>query len=297
MHALRPLLFSSGLLALLIAVLTGCAAPSSGDMESGDGQYLVRVSPAGRAGDTLGHPASIDTVYLERMLGALRYQEIGLLGRAASRPVFDQDEIIRLAPALSRALAQAAAAQRVDFMSLAGSSASFGNARKTEGTVFVDENGGLNIALSAVRQVMTVDDDFTRFREISLGDPLTVERAMVHLAWEQDTFIPRRQHDGSRYPMWVTTGLDQPDEPVSSLEDAPQPMQHERPAAVSRPAAPPPTDSTARQREVPIEEETSSTSPEAIRERLEFLRSLFEEELISAEDYERERARALRRLD
>lgn len=297
MNALIRSAFGAGLVAALIITLAGCASPSTKHLASGDGQYLVQISPASNAGTRLSHPATLETSALASKLRALHFEEPGLLGSASSRPVFDQEEISRLAPALSQALAQARADQRVDFLSFPGSGSNLGNARKTEGTLFIDPQGQLNIALSAVRQVMTVDDDFTRFREISMGDPLAVDRAMVNLVWERDAFSARRQNDGSPYPLWVVAANGQTAHEITEAQVDLQATREAAPPPARR--AEPPTRESAPDRPgtVAADEVAPSSTPEAVRERLEFLRALHEDGLISAEEYERERARALSRLE
>ncbi len=260
-----------GLLAALIMTLAACTLPSAKERASGDGQHLVRISPAGLAGTRLNHPATLETGKIASALRALRYEEPGLLGRASSRPVFDQDEISRLAPTLSQALAQARPDQRVDFLSLPGSGSNLGNARKTEGTMFVDPQGRLNIAMSAVRQVMTVDDDFTRFRELSMGDPLSVDRAMVNLAWERDTFAARRQLDGSPYPLWVVVANGRSTQPVAvALDDPPALRGETQPVDAGQAVPTAPAAASEQSDPVAAGDALPSSRPENVRERLEF---------------------------
>ncbi len=288
-----PFLLRSCLLALIAANLVACAAPNPRPTDLGGEQYLIRLAPSGAAGNQLQHPAVLDPTQLSQILGSLRFEEQGLLSRSEPQPVFDQAEIDRLAPGLSQALANAAANQRIDFVSHGRTATSFGNAMKTEGALFVAADGTLNIAFSGIRQIMTVDDDFTRFREVSLGDPFSMERSMVTLASDQPGISAKRHRDGSTYPMWVSIAL-QAERSAASQVAADPAARDQSHSGVQAPAYPAP-------RPVDIEVETSataaSTSPESVRNRLEFLKELHEDGLISDQEYQRERERALQRLD
>lgn len=286
MLAIRPMMIAvSGLL-----LVTACGTmPGNEAVFRGDNTQ-VSIAPAGQAGGNLKHPASIEPGQLHRILSSLEYEEQGRLSRSARTSVFDAEELDELTPQLASALADAAANQRVEFVSLGHGGLVGSGSRKTEGTLFIGSDGQLNIAFSGIQHLMTVHDDFTRFRETSLGDPLGMTRSLKRLATDPDFLDAKRQSGGDRYPMWV----------IARIDAAPTTRRVE-PA----PATPPPTptapqtrrDDTRATDPGPVEPDTGSLAPEEIRQRLAFIKSLHEDGLISDEDYERERQLILRRLD
>ncbi|TVQ35424.1 MAG: hypothetical protein EA370_09310 [Wenzhouxiangella sp.] len=245
------------------------------------------------------HPFGMEEVRIAELLGSLRFEEAGLLSRAGQQPVFEREEIERLAPALTQALSIANPDQRVDFVSHGRTGTSFGNARKTEGTLFVDRDARLNIAFSGIRQIMTVDDDFTQFQDTSLGDPLNLDRAMIRLlaggAVERKT-----KPDGAPFPLWIIVALNgdqhQEAKPQGRIEAKPDPEPMPTRLDPTNLTVDSAGDATI-ERETLIESHADETKGQAIRDRLEFLKSLHDDGLISDDEYRRERERALRLLD
>ncbi len=283
-------------LVLIVLGLLGCGAlPQPMDRSSSD-HHIVQIGPSGQAGSALSHPYRIEADRLAAHLAALRYEETGRLLSAGRLPVFDADEVAALAPRLAESLAVARPDQRVDFVSFGGSGGGIGigNSRKTEGTLFVDAQGQLNIAFAGIRQLMTVDDDYTRFRDFSLGDPLTADRSLVRLATDSSSFSVRRQRDGSAWPMWVSL---RPDAPMPVAERGSSTAAPS--ASVSAPPPPLATGSTAPPADpqaAPLIPQDLPATQAAIRERLAFLKGLYDDGLISEADYQRERERVLRQL-
>jgi hypothetical protein len=276
----------------LVLLLVACgSAPKPVAVDRGD---LAQVSlvAGGQAGERLAHPARVDEARLRTILAGLNFEERSALSRPRPNPVFDPREIDELAPRLATALATARPDQRVAFVSLVPGASATSGTRKTEGTLFVAADGRLNLAFAGIHHLMTVDDDFTRFREISLGDPLRATRSLIRLSPAQGLVEPVRQDGGDPYPMWVSANLASISARTpapAAAEPAPARPSETRPSQAAEPA---PT-----RQPPPAEPETGSLAPDQVRERLEFLKSLHEEGLISDQEYEQERQRILRRLD
>jgi hypothetical protein len=270
------------LAATIILSMVGCAMPSrSVDQSSGD-HHIIRLAPSGQAGTSLAHPYRVEAETMATLLAALRYTEGGRLQSGGRQPVFSAEEIDALAPRLSETLANARPDQRVDFVSFGHIGMGIGNMRKTEGSVFADSQGQLNIAFAGIRHLMTVDDDFTRFRDFSLGDPLAVDRSTVRLDMNDSAFSRKQRDDGSPWPMWVKGSPDRT-VPIAKHREA-GPARSDPPPRPAAPVAHPesPTDLPATQ--------------QAVRDQLAFLKELYDEGLITEEDYRRERERVLHQL-
>lgn len=272
-----------------LLILVGCAATETATRIDGADDRIVRLAPAGLAGSRLSHPATIEASVLAEQLSSLHFEEQGRLLRASRQAVFDREEADELAAMLARGLSQAGREQRIDFVSHGRSGATLGNARKTEGTVFVDGNGELNIAFAGVRHMMTVDDDFTRFRDFSLGDPLATDRSLVRVGSDRPGISPRLQADGSAYPMWVTVSLISP-EPANAAPTRSAPAAPTAPPGAAAESPPTPSRSDVEPQPPAVDSTT------AVRERLEFLKRLYDDGLITESEYRTERERALRRL-
>ncbi|MFW6081109.1 MAG: hypothetical protein ACOC7W_04270, partial [Desulfosalsimonas sp.] len=106
------------------------------------------------------HPADIAPGALERFFRDLEYTyKAGLLGGVDQSPVFQDHEIQRLAPSVARALEKADSTRRVHFTSFNyGRDFLFTKRRITQGVVFIDEDGKLNIAFSWINQNVDLED-------------------------------------------------------------------------------------------------------------------------------------------
>lgn len=294
MLCLRPaIIVTFGLL------LTTACGTLPGPAPVDRGEYAqVSLVPSGQAGARLAHPAGIDPASLRQVLAALTYEEQGTLTRTRRSPVFDAQEVDELAPRLAAALGEARPDQRVAFVSLVPGSGPTSGARKSEGTLFIESGGIVNIAFSGIQHLLTVDDDFTRFREISLGDPLRVSRSLISLNTEPEMIQARHQGDGDRYPMWVTLDLDRLSQAPMRAASPREDRTERRPEArSSRAQTAEPGQAAARPMPAPAETDTGSLQPDEVRDRLAFLKSLHDDGLISDGEYEQERQKILRRLD
>src|SRR5512145_3092343 len=98
------------------------------------------------------HPYEIDLSDLEKLMGDLKYiEKSGLMRKEKQSPVFQAAEIDRLAPVLALTLAKADANQRIRFTSFnQGDFVIFSVSRKTEGVVFIEPAGRVNVAFNYI---------------------------------------------------------------------------------------------------------------------------------------------------
>lgn len=243
----------------------------------------------------LSHPVELSSSELATLLASLEFSEGGLLGRSSRSAVFGSDEAQTLASELVAALARASAAQQVRFASFNRGSGTIGQLRKTEGVVFVDRERQLNIAFTGIQEFAGPDSDFFAFLELTQRNPLNIERSLVRLRSERASQqgVALELIDGR--PLWVRIGLNS----LAAISTTGSSAVESVPAAAAERAAPSPATITGTPAAVaPI---TPSAQPDSgvqaeIRQRLEFLKSLHEDGLITAEEYEQQRREALRRL-
>lgn len=235
---------------------------------------------------------------MSRILEELSFEERGSLMSLDKKSVFTSAEVSELSAGLVEGLRKARPDQRVSFVAFGQGDSIVGNARKTEGTVFVDRQGRLNIAFAGIQHLMTVEDDFTRYREASLGDPLSNDSSMVKLIASQEFISPKSGDNGAVWPMWITVRLD--NVAAASTQDTarvPAAIASSAPISDERAAPACATPSTSPSAPPTVDRDSAQFQPDEIRQRLQFLKTLHEDGLITDEDYDQERQRILRRID
>jgi len=274
--------------AACMAIFLLCCAWAAVPVWADNDPLLQLESAPGSSGQSLplAHPAALSGDELLRLLRGLEYRESGLLGRSSRQPVFSADEISDLAPLLAAALARAGADEQIRFASFSRRSGALSQLLKTEAVIFVDAESRLNLAFAAIHEFAGPDTDFFTFLELSNRDPLTVQRSLLRL----DTSAPGwTVHD--RRPLWARAEL------------SAQPAAAAYPADPDPPSAPA---SAAPEERAEDSEPAPTGTPEPVakrtleaevRQRLEFLLGLYEDGLISQEEYEQQRREALQRLN
>ena len=275
-------------LTMRLAVVLLCAAavalPAWADSEP-----KLRLEPVpGRSGQhlPLAHPAEISGDELVDLLNSLTYRESGLFQRSSGQSVFSAEELSSLAPRLAEALARASASEQVRFASFSRRSGALSQLLKTEAVLFVDAEGFLNLAFAGIHEFAGPDTDFFAFLDLSDRDPLTTERSLLRLDTSAPVWATRKDR-----PLWAQTNLSaQPTaagptaDPVETLEtEIAAPEEHAQPTEPAATHAPEPG--------------PDPTLEAQVRQRLEFLMGLYEDGLISQEEYEQQRREALRRLN
>ena len=212
------------------------------------------------------HPADVDAQTMDFFLGALSYLERDLpfIGERKKNPVFQDGEIERLAPALSRALREADEDGRVAFTSFnSGGGLVFEKRRRTDGVVFVDPENRINIAFSWINTELPTDEAEAAALGEPPDNPFAIKDARTPLKSDHSTIRPAMQADGRPYPLWVLADLSDLE---AAVPDDAGPESDPRPEKGHR---------------------------EAVRSQLEYLRDLHEDGLISDEEYEEKRKKLI----
>lgn len=277
-----------GLLVALLLFFLASSAPLWADNSP-----LLRVeSASGHSGQQLplGHPAALSEDGLAELLGQLEYRQTVLFGRESSRKVFTGDEISVLAPRLVEALAQAGSTEQVRFASFSRRSGALGQLLKTEAIAFVDSQGSFNLAFSGIHEFAGPDQDYFDFLALGDHDALAIDRHLLRL----DGFEAWTMRDDR--PLWAFAELpaqaatNQP--PAAARPPSPQTTAAGEPA-VAPPPAPTPPGAPGGESEDTLDQ----TMEQQVRQRLEFLKGLYEDGLITEQEYEQQRRAALRGLD
>ncbi|MGY6555378.1 MAG: hypothetical protein ACXIUM_12755 [Wenzhouxiangella sp.] len=230
-----------------------------------------------RTQQPVAHPAEISASELSRALASLGYGERGLLGRSRSQAIFDAEELSALVPLLRDALGRAQPNQQVRFASFSRRSGALSQLFRTEGVLFVDAEQRLNLVFAGIHEFAGPDEDFFAFLALSNRDPMSLQRSLVRLELGAGDWT---EHDDAA--LWVRRRLGAEPEPAAQAAvAAPTPAV----PAASEPAA------------VSSAPAAGSSLETQVRQRLEFLRGLYEDGLISEEEYAQQRREALQRLD
>ena len=255
------------------------------------------------------HPYSINLSEFERLLKDLTYIEpAGLFSKEEKSPVFQAIEIERLAPALADTLAKADASQRIRFTSFNREKALiFSVSRETEGVIFIESSGRLNIAFNFINSEIDPAEANKLPPNFSRVDPLKNQDSDTTIIPTSPYAKLHRFENGKPAPMWVAADLEKLKE---ASENASAPIIKEkketRPEAVTPDSQTAPTAPAISMEPVTQVTETEKTTPvqtsknvlqEDIKTKLKYLKELLSEELISEKDYNTKKALLLDKLD
>lgn len=226
------------------------------------------------------HPYEMTASRLERLMRDLNYVEKGESEKPG--PVFQAVEIERLAPVLAETLAKADAGQRIRFTSFnQGKTWILSYPRKTEGVIFVEPPGRLNIAFNLINSRLQTSEINAIDPIYSSADPLKIEESDTPLSSLPPYAALHKFEAGGQAPMWVVADLERL---KGSVGTAAPPVidatEETAPAPVPK----------AETKEPPIEKAApvqvpAGTREESIKNKLQFLKELLDEGLISEEDY------------
>ena len=253
------------------------------------------------------HPFEIDPQKLKILLTQLDYlSEPALYGDPEQKPVFQADEVERLSPAITKALAQAKPHQRVRFISYnKGGGLIFKKPRKTRGIAFVESGKRLNLAFSYVNHIIRERElqRFSQGREAT--DPLAIKSSDTPLVAPEVADFHRLE-TGEKYPMWIAVDVEKIDTKAVSAPagEAGKPGSEAEPAKSKTPPE------TGDKREKGASEETGptheppadmsgdawDTRKEEIKKKLEYLKELHESDLIDADEYDAQKKKLLDQL-
>lgn len=229
------------------------------------------------------HPYAIDVPVLEKLMGDLQYtEEGGLMSSEKQSPVFQAVEIERLAPVLVEALAKADAVQRVRFTSFnQGKSLLFSVPRKTEGVVFVEPAGRLNVAFNLVNSKRQPSEATAIDPIYSSTDPLRVKASEIAISAPVLYAEHHEFETGEQAPMWVVADMDKLKQ---AIDTATVPIVDVREEATME-VAPKAAAEAASVEKTATDQAPEDKLKEDIRSNLKYLKELLDEGLISEEDY------------
>lgn len=229
------------------------------------------------------HPYALESSDLEKLLGDLKYVEkSGLSRKEKLSPVFQTAEIDRLAPVLALTLAKADASQRIRFTSFnQGDLKIFSVSRKTEGVIFIEPAGRLNIAFNFINYTRQPSENTALDPGFSTVDPLKIRTSETPLAAPANYAKLHEFETGKPAPLWIVADLEKLKEPNGS-----------RPISTVRPTEEPPSAvlPKAEASSSPVEKaEPGQTTDDLlradVRNKLKYLKELYDDGLISETDY------------
>lgn len=236
------------------------------------------------------HPFTIAERDLGLVLcGVLRW-ESHLLSEDEVVRVFEATEVAALAPLLTRALAAATADERIRFVSYDWEGGLLSsNKRVTQGVLFVEPGGRLNIAFLEIDEESRPSDYAQVGRERAIREPTEITSSSRPLA-ERLWLTIRQRNDGEGlHPLWCVVDLERArSEFANTLKAAA--LQGKTSQATSDPAGPAEEEATA---DPPPEQ---SAKAREIKEKLKLLKEMLEEGLITEKDYEQKKTELLNSL-
>lgn len=242
------------------------------------------------------HPYSFDTREITELLLGLHYRSPRIFQDPVIEPVFDRQETARMAPQLAKALATAEPWERIRFVSYnTGGGLLFSTRRKTEGVMFLEDGGQLNVAFVTVNRELEPGNIHDPDTGITRIDPLNIKSAQNPLE-PQPWYKTRLDEKTHRpYPLWAVINLDRARELMADSYKKTARQRKQKPAVEQAPvqnkagnvkkAAPPgpkigPADTTA----------------DPMEESLKRLKGFYEKGLIDEEEYKARRAEILDQL-
>ncbi len=305
----------SVLLLLTVGIITGCATGRWVNDPIISDQY-VKVGLEHRVGDDAvsnpqyRHPVQMDPAQVRQLLTGLTYQESAvLLGKPKIEPVFQDFELARLAPGISEALAKAGPRERVAFTSFnKGGGLLFAKRRITQGVIFMDPEDLLNIAFTCINCETRPDEPLNRSSDPLQRDPLEITKTERPLMLQHPFTTIHMDADGRLHPDWVVIDLDEFSAsaargPVNPVPASP-PAAEEPGLKAPAPQVPQAPDAAVSAREAEPElqaapDQTGSrwnSQKEKIKREFSLLKELYDEKLITSEEYEARKAKLLDQL-
>jgi len=229
------------------------------------------------------HPHKVEASDLATLLEGLNYGEKrGLTGSEEQSRVFQTVEIDRLAPALAEALAKADAGQRIRFTSFnQGKTLIFSVPRKTEGVIFIEPAGRLNVAFNFINAKRQPSEATAIAPTYASVDPLKIKTAETTLLATAPYAQLHTFADGEQAPMWVDVDLEK-------LQKSPRAAA--APVVEPSTAAPPAVAPKGVTDAAPVEKAAPTPAPDdtlkaEIKNKLRYIKELLDEGLISETDY------------
>jgi len=255
------------------------------------------------------HPYAINLPEFEKLLKDLTYiEQAGLIRKEKKSPVFQGVEIDRLAPAIADTLAKADASQRIRFTSFnRGKALIFSVSRETGGVIFIDSNGCLNIAFDFINSEINPNEASNLPPSFSQVDPLKIQHSDTTIIATSPYAELQQFENGEPAPMWIVADLEKLKEANNS---APVPITKKKekmpPADVTPELGTAPAAQSISPEPVTQVIETEKTTPvktsdemlqQDIKNKLNYLKDLLNEGLISEKDYNTKKKELLDKIN
>lgn len=242
----------------------------------------------------LSHPYVLDLLIANEVMRNLRYLGTSTLSSEPTQlPVFQEDEIERLAPALVNALSLAQEQQYVRFVSFSqGKGIFFKTSQKTEGIVFISSEGQLNFAFNYIHSKRGGSETTAMYHEYSKLNPLKMTTSKTPLIATEPGLAMHTLADGAPSPTWIVANLAAVTR-KSDHQAVPEPIQLRKPVQTDKINQTVALTSTSNQPKAQSSDETQMLT---IKKKLEFLKNLFDEGLISQEEYQTRKKIVLDRI-
>ncbi len=299
------------LLILCTAFLSACSSTRwvRTDVEKQHKFTLTLERLQGKGGsvpEKYAHPYKIALADLKKVMKEITYMEkTGLMNEKEQRPVFQEAEIDRLAPALAAALAKADAGQRVRFISFNQAEAMFfSRSRKSEGVIFVAPDVRLNVAFNYINSDRAPSETSALYVNYSNVEPLNINASDTPIVSTTSYAQRHSLASGKQAPMWVAADLEKLKTSISAVPVATAESSEvvKSPAPEANrgiaPVAAPETHNMRApvEKTVPVQQPATSLREE-IRNKLKYLKELQSEGLITEQDYNAKKMELLDKID
>ncbi|WP_316348312.1 SHOCT domain-containing protein [Desulfuromonas acetoxidans] len=276
-----------------LLLLTACASVQLGQT-SVVKQYHHAVVLGQQADQAFAHPHHLQLDAVKDLLAQLVYVgAAGIANEETPMAVFQSAEIERLAPSLQQALQHASPQQWVRFVSFGQQQGVlFSNSRKTEGVVFIDSDNNVNIAFSYINAKRAPSETSAIYHQFAKLSPLEVAGTETPLVVENAGLHLKKMADGSQACMWLEADME-------TFEDHLDVEDQYVPVAPPKTTLSLPLNATHKpdRGETSVPAITPRQQQQAIKQQLKFLKSLFEDGLISSKEYEEEKAKVLAKMN
>jgi len=228
------------------------------------------------------HPYNINPLTLKKFLTDLVYiEESGFWEIQTENPVFQEIEVDHLLPALAQAMADATPDQRIHFISYNKiRRLLFSNRQKTEGVIFIEPGNRLNIAFAHINVEIDPENNQVLPESITQVDPLKVASSDTFLLPPPRYAAQQTDNNGESIPMWIVANLDKFQ---ANQTSTPKPLPQGKAPNTSLKTT---TETGKIQAKPAAELQNRENQYERIRNKLAYLKKLYEDGLISKQDYE-----------
>lgn len=279
-----------GLIMAGMFALTACATiqPDRADVAKEYHYAVVLETQPLPPAVTLAHPNTLDLDSLKDLMAQLVYAEkAGSPDSGALTPVFQAEEIERLAPSLVMALGQAQPDQLIRFVSFGQKKGVFfSQSQKTEGAFFVTSDQHLNFAFNFVNAKRAPSETSAIYHRYAKLNPLDIQEAKIGLVAEKTGLALHRYEDDTQAPLWLHADLEAFERHLD---------ENDRYAVMtaSRKNASSPANAGDQVFADTSGPEAGLTRQSAIKQQLKFLKSLFDDGLISQKEYQEQKNKVL----